>query len=166
MPFRAQVCTVVYVDPSAVGANNGTTPADALIAFPLLTALVANRVYLVRRSATISMTPATCAVDNIAIMGMPLPTDEYYAAVPAEAKSAWDADVQTAPTVNVSQASTTVTFSGHHVAFHRLTIVNSCSAVITVWGFTFSGVSVSLSNVTYRGVEDLATLSSATAASR
>jgi hypothetical protein len=91
-------CNVVYIDPTATGANDGTTPADARTTFPLMASLVSNTVYLVRRSAATGLAlPSGNRADlnNIFFLGMPLATDWIYSRVPAAAKAAWDADVAT-----------------------------------------------------------------------
>ena len=88
---------VLYVDPSAASAGDGSTPAAALKALPSSAADIADGTcYLLRRTAASSEavlpqgenTTATA----FALIGMPKASDELYALMPEAARTAWGAD--------------------------------------------------------------------------
>lgn len=142
MMMRGFSCNVLYVDPSASGANTGATPADALTALPSLATLVTNTVYLIRRGATLTVTAGTCAVANVHLMGMPKSTgDAFYGMVPAEAKTAWDGDA--GDYWNATGSATTAwSFTGNDASIHRLNLTfpaaHSTVAAISATGARFS----------------------------
>ncbi|MGN0878603.1 MAG: hypothetical protein ACI4WT_04010 [Oligosphaeraceae bacterium] len=89
--------TVLYVDPSAASAGDGSTPASALKALPAAAADIADATcYILRRTASASETilpqGENTAVTAFALIGMPKATDELYALMPDEARAAWGAD--------------------------------------------------------------------------
>lgn len=88
---------VVYVDPSASTAGDGTSPSSPLKALPSTAAdFEDNTCYLIRRTAETS----ACTVPNgtnydivnLLIMGMPMASDAMWELVPDEAKTAWGTD--------------------------------------------------------------------------
>ena len=88
---------VLYVDPSAASAGDGSTPAAALKALPASASGIADDTcYLVRRTAASSeaVLPqgANSSITAFAIVGMPKAADELYALMPDAAKTAWVAD--------------------------------------------------------------------------
>lgn len=129
MPHKHITASVVYVDPSATGANNGTTPADALTSFPTFTALAASTVYLLRRGGVYTIVPGSISSKHgLGIIGMPKPTDPLYDAVPAEAKAAWDADAADYAEVNIALNATSTTFNtSNGVTLHRLDVLSTQS---------------------------------------
>ena len=89
--------TVIYVDPSAASAGDGSSPSSPLKALPASAADVADATcFLVRRTAASAEATlpqgANTAIAAFALVGMPKATDELYALMPAEAKAAWGAD--------------------------------------------------------------------------
>jgi hypothetical protein len=96
--------TIKYIDTSAVGTGDGSTPANALTSLPLNSSILTDTVYLIRRSSTVTVSAySTSTVANVFFIGMPLSTDDLYERVPEEAKTAWDADSQTHATISYSQ---------------------------------------------------------------
>lgn len=97
-------CTVIYVDPTATGANTGENPTDARTTFPAMAGIVSGTIFLIRRgtgSTGVSLpggntTSGARAVrtdlNNVYFIGMPKSTDWLYYRMPAAAKAAWDAD--------------------------------------------------------------------------
>jgi len=88
---------VLYVDPSAASAGDGSTPASALNALPADASGIADGTcYLVRRTpaASEAVLPqgANTGVSAFAIVGMPKSGDELYALMPEAARTAWGAD--------------------------------------------------------------------------
>ena len=127
MLMNEYTCNVVYVDKDAVGANDGSTPADALTAFPAIGALANNTVYLVRRSTTTGLSlpdGSRSDLENVFFVGMPLNTDWIYPRVPAAAKAAWDADVPTHARVEFATYNSYMLFRPIiHAGVHRLHVV-------------------------------------------
>jgi hypothetical protein len=126
MPHKHTTANVVYIDATATGANNGLTPADALLTLPAFTSMVANTVYLIRRGGTYSITPGTMSSKNaVGIVAMPMPTDVLYDAIPAEAKAVWDADVAEYARINITLNATSTVFSScKGITLWRLDIVS------------------------------------------
>lgn len=95
--LRGSDLTVVYVDVDlGSGANDGSTPANALQAFPDVTTFNDDSLYLVRRTSTvIDYTKNVSGANRLSVMGMPMSGADYYDLLPTEAKTAWDADVAT-----------------------------------------------------------------------
>ena len=155
MWYKNVNCVVVYVDPSATGTATGATPADAITDLPTPSAMAGGTVYLLRRglatAATYTLGKSACAQNVVAVWGMPLPTDEQYAMVPAEAKTAWDADAATQPILATTAQSTTApSFQGFGFSFHRVVLSFGFTAVFTpgnAAALSFSGNSVSLTYV-------------------
>ena len=88
---------VLYVDPSAASAGDGSTPATALKALPASASGIADGTcYLVRRTAAsgeaVLPQGANSSVTAFALIGMPKAADELYALMPDAAKTAWGAD--------------------------------------------------------------------------
>ena len=88
---------VLYVDPSAASAGDGSTPAAALKALPASASGIADGTcYLIRRTAasceTVLPQGANSSVTAFALIGMPKAADELYALMPDAAKTAWGAD--------------------------------------------------------------------------
>jgi len=121
MYVQGKLLTVVYVDPGAGGANDGTTPTNARTTLPAIASLAANSVYLCRRgTSNIAMATGTLANSNVYIIGMPDSGTIFYSEVPAEAKSAWDAD--SAGFANLSVAGNTFTFNQNFGGFANVEI--------------------------------------------
>lgn len=94
MIHNAATYNVWYVDASLVSNGDGLAPATAFNALPSSGSMPENALYLIRRTATavtLSVN-ATQTTNNLALVGMPLATDECYWQVPAAAISAWGAD--------------------------------------------------------------------------
>ncbi len=88
---------ILYVDPSAASAGDGSTPAAALKALPASASNIANGTcYLVRRTAASSeaVLPQgeNSSITAFALIGMPKAADELYTMMPEAAKTAWGAD--------------------------------------------------------------------------
>ena len=88
---------ILYVDPSAASAGDGSTPAAALKALPASASNLADGTcYLVRRTAASSeaVLPQgeNSSVTAFALIGMPKAADELYTMMPEAAKTAWGAD--------------------------------------------------------------------------
>src|SRR4051812_35045816 len=92
MFMRGVSLAVLYVDASAAGTNDGSTPTNALTSLPAVASLAATTIYIVRRTHTQTWTNGTCATTNTYVIGMPVTTDTLYYATPTAAKTAWDAD--------------------------------------------------------------------------
>ena len=106
--LRGYDLDVVYVDVDlGSGANDGSTPSDALQTFPDPNTLVADSLYLIRRTDTnINVTKSTTTAARCHVMGMPISGASYYEGLPSEAKLAWDGDVASGVTM-VGNANTT-----------------------------------------------------------
>ncbi len=88
---------VLYVDPSAASAGDGSTPATALMALPASASSLADATcYILRRTAASSEVTLpqgeNSSITALAIIGMPKATDELYALMPEAARTAWGAD--------------------------------------------------------------------------
>ncbi len=99
MKIFSREYNVIYVDPDIVSPGAGNTPASALDLLPDPTSMVENTVYLCRRSSTYQTISVdnnrTALTDSIFVIGMPLSGDYLYEFAPTEAKTAWDADIET-----------------------------------------------------------------------
>ena len=116
-------CAVLYVDSTAGGTNDGSTPVNALTTLPAVASLAANTAYIIRRGSNLTHTPGTCANSNVAIMGMPKDIDDFYRLVPNEAKTAWDADIAERFVLDIPDANgVTTVFNGEYNAIHRADI--------------------------------------------
>jgi hypothetical protein len=154
MWYKNVNCNVVYVDPAATGTATGVTPNDAILDLPTPSAMSGGTVYLLRRGAvtpaTYTLGKTTCAQDSVAIWGMPLSTDEQYAMVPVEAKTAWDADAATRPILQtLTQTTVYPQFTGFGASMHRVNLQFGFTAVHqnTVPALHFNGDAVSLTHV-------------------
>ena len=118
--------SVVYVDPSKSSSGDGTTPAKALNALPSTTDGFADATaYVIRRTAETSAATlpngTNSSVKNILLVGMPNASDELYALMPDEAKSAWGTD--SAEYANIQFESNSGSFqlpSVNHFLLHRV----------------------------------------------
>lgn len=115
MEYKGNTFVVKYVDPTIVTPGDGSTPATALGDLPTLAAMENLTCYLIRRTAqtdacTHPSNESRTSL-NIMLLGMPLPTDPMYALVPAEAKTAWDADVETKAMIKVTNSSSRATMN-------------------------------------------------------
>lgn len=88
---------VLYVDPSASGGGDGSSPASALNSLPERAADIPDRTcYLIRRTAagTRVRLPQgeNASLTALAVVGMPMPDDEFHGFMPDAARDAWDGD--------------------------------------------------------------------------
>jgi len=128
MQMGNTLCTVQYVDAGdAGGTYDGSTPANALLNIPTAAGMSDNVVYLCRREETATITIANStntSANHIYIIGMPLSTDELYERTPAEAKSAWDADIETYALLKYAAYNSQMIFSDiDNFGMHRLWII-------------------------------------------
>lgn len=145
--------TVLYVDSAAGGANNGSSPTDALTALPAWASLAANTVYLVRRGNTQTLTPGANSNARIAVMAMPLASDPLYLTVPTQAITAWGADGGTYATINIAAGNALIAHTGNFVWLHGLAIVSPVTGTNVTAGnirFGFTCNNVSITKCTYR----------------
>lgn len=145
MPHKHVTANVVYVDPSATGANDGSTPANARTTLPALGSLVASTVYLIRRGQTVTLAPGTASAKHaLGIIGMPKPTDALYDAIPAEAKAAWDADADDYARIDILLNATTMLFeNANGMSLFRLDVVSTQSIASPAVPFlTFTAVNM------------------------
>lgn len=89
--------TVLYVDPSAASAGDGSTPASAMKSLPASTSDVADETcFIIRRTSAsheVQLPQGENAnITALAFIGMPKETDELYSLMPDEAKTAWGGD--------------------------------------------------------------------------
>ncbi len=158
---------VLYVDSAAVGANNGSSPTDALTALPAQASMAASTVYLVRRGNTQTWTLGTSSVSRLAIMAMPLSTDPLYRLLPAAAIAAWAGDAGTYATLNIAAGNTAFTHTGNYWWMHGIDIVSpasgtAVSAANNTFTFTTNGWTMTKCKYRTSGV-DLTTMTAAPA---
>ncbi len=129
MIMRGVTCAVLYVDSAAAGANNGSTPTDALTTLTAVASLAAATVYIVRRTNTLTWTNGTCTTNNTYVIGMPVSTDPQYYQTPAAVKAtAWDSDGSQYPVLTMSAAGTGNKFTGTSFGIHRIHLKNPGNA--------------------------------------
>ena len=137
---------VVYVDVTlASGANDGSTPANALHVLPAFTSLAASTVYLCRRTIlnqpvnglttptsanSLNIVSGNNANDYVYVIGHPRTTDPLYQVTPSAAKAAWDADAGDyaglqVPNGNSINGVNNANFQGLHWGFSRIAILLS-----------------------------------------
>lgn len=128
MRIGLQDCTVKYVDAAIGSPGDGSTPAAALNTLPAASAMTNNTVYLCRRNHTTALTipdGTNTGGNYIFLIGMPKSTDKMYLRVPAEAKSAWDADSDDYAKCNFASATSVFRFiqvndfGVHRIWFNR-----------------------------------------------
>ena len=87
---------VLYVDPSAATAGDGSTPANALKTLPAsASALADGTCYIIRRTLSgeaVLPHGENSSVTALAVVGMPKSGDALYGFMPQEAKTAWGGD--------------------------------------------------------------------------
>ena len=117
---------VVYVDPSASTAGDGSTPTSPLKALPATAAdFEEDTCYIIRRTAITSACTVPNGtnynITNLIIMGMPMASDAMWEIVPEAARSAWGTD--TAEYANVQSTAASGSFQLpyiHHFLLHRV----------------------------------------------
>lgn len=115
--YEGTTLTVVYVDPDIAVPGAGATPGAALNALPAPASLAANTLYLVRRSdtgVTLTTSAQTWSSNSSHIWGMPTATEFGYDLMPAEAITAWDADVALRAIIRLPTTSWYMTITGNY----------------------------------------------------
>lgn len=132
--LRGSELQVVYVDVDSVsGANTGLTPDDALQAFPDVTAVSGDSLYLIRRTDTvIDYTKDDTTASNVVFMGMPTSGADYYSSVPAEAITAWGSDVAEGVSLRGNATNVSWDFQGSNSAIYNMTLLSRNTNDLTV----------------------------------
>lgn len=101
LKYKGSNYQIVYVDNSLIsGSNDGSSITGALQTFPSTPSLLANSLYLIRRTNYIPITRAVCPQDNVLVVGMPSTSADYfYNNLPLDVVSTWGAD--SIPTTNI-----------------------------------------------------------------
>jgi hypothetical protein len=127
--YQFQTYTAVYVDPTATGTGDGSTPTNARTTMPTVAAMAANTAYIVRRSTSeLSWTVGSNANNYVIVMGCPKSVDMMADVVPAEVMTAWGADSADYATLLMSSNTTGAIFTGTDFILERAEIRTTTTA--------------------------------------
>jgi hypothetical protein len=156
MDILGITCNVVYIDSTAVGANNGTTMSDALTSFPTLSEFTTDTVYLIRRNNSNDLTyseTSSKALDNIFFIGMPLTTDSIYESLPAEAKgTSWDSDSDTHANIFFTTGDRRIHFTSvENIWAHRIKFTRNDDTSFTSNNNAYTATLTAQGKTSYEG---------------
>lgn len=121
--------TAVYVDPTATGTGDGTSPTNARTTMVAAASMTANTAYIVRRSTSeINWTVGTNAANNMIVMGCPKAIDMMADIVPAEVMTAWGADSADYATFLMSSNTVGVVVTGSEFILERSEVRTTSAA--------------------------------------
>jgi len=137
---------VLYVDPSISTAGDGSLPTTPLANLPALASLVDKTCFIIRRTVLTAACQhiygTTSTIPNLIFMGMPKATDPMYCRMPAEAKSAWDADTEDYARIKITGDQLLTLNSLNNLRCHRVCFFRSTGTTISNYFFTINDSSI------------------------